>query len=85
LNSLILKVLLDRAGQLSLTRAQSVALQSTGKDRHKKRATEEIRRPMGVFQSFIWSFPCFSQNSGENSGEICIFPEFFQSFSVIVV
>ena len=31
---------MDRAGQLSLTRAQSVALQSDGEITHKKTATE---------------------------------------------
>ena len=55
------------------------------KGRNKNQATEVIFHRLRVFQSFIWSFPLFCQNSGKNSGEIAFFPEFFQSFSVIVV
>jgi len=40
---------MDRAGQLSV-----------GKNTHKKRATEKIRRPMGVYGSFYGSFGCFA-------------------------
>ena len=50
------------------------------KVRDKKKATEVNFHRLGVFQSFSWSFACFCQNSGENSGKNSNSPEFFQSF-----